>query len=156
MDLLAKPDVARAQQLLKESGYNGETVVVLQATDLAHVRKLPEVAAQLLRSGGFKVDVQPMDWGAAQARRAKQHGWNIYLSWGNIAAFSNPLGSLAFSGAGYPQAFWGWPSDAKLESLRDAFALAGTEQERKALAEQIQIRIMDIASFVPNAGGRGM
>jgi peptide/nickel transport system substrate-binding protein len=149
MDLLAKPDVERARQLLKESGYNRETVVVLQATDLAHVRKLPEVAAQLLRSAGFNVDVQPMDWGAVQARRAKQRGWNILPTFGNIAAFSNPLGSLMFSGAGYPRAFWGWPSDAKLESLRDAFALAGTEPERKALAEQIQIRILDIASFVP-------
>ncbi len=34
MDFIAKPDMKRAQQLLKESGYDGTPVVIMQPTDL--------------------------------------------------------------------------------------------------------------------------
>jgi peptide/nickel transport system substrate-binding protein len=90
-----------------------------------------------------------MDWGTLQARRAKKDGWSIFFSNANVASLLDPVGSLVFSGAGYPNAYYGWPSDSKLESLRDAFALAQSEPERKTLAEQVQIRIAEIAAFVP-------
>ena len=61
-DLQTKGSVKRAQALLKTSGYDGTPVVILKPTDLAVLNKLPDVAAQLLRQAGFKVDLQPMDW----------------------------------------------------------------------------------------------
>jgi peptide/nickel transport system substrate-binding protein len=85
MDFIAKPDMKRAQQLLKESGYDGTPVVVRQPTDLVVIAKLPVVATQLLRQAGFKVDMQSMDWQTLVSRRAKkdppaQGGWNIFLT----------------------------------------------------------------------------
>ena len=72
MDFIAKPDIKRAQQLLKESGYDGTPVVIMQPTDLVVISKLPLVAAQLLRQAGFKVDLQSMDWQTLVSRRAKK------------------------------------------------------------------------------------
>jgi peptide/nickel transport system substrate-binding protein len=153
MDLIAKPDMKRAQQLLKESGYDGTPVVVLQPTDLLVIAKLPVVATQLLRQAGFKVDMQAMDWQTLLARRAKKDppskgGWNIFLTvWANVDGL-NPITMNAVN-SGCDKAWFGWPCDAELERLRDAFARSDDDRQRKALAEQIQVRAMEIGTHAP-------
>jgi peptide/nickel transport system substrate-binding protein len=149
MEPLSKPSLDRARQLLKESGYNGETLVLLQPTDLAAIAKMPIVTADRLRKVGFKVDMQPMPWNTLLVRRAKTDGWNIFISSFPSSSSADPISSNPLSGAGYPKGWYGWPTDAPLERLRDAFALAITESERKFLAEQIQVRAIEIALYVP-------
>src|SRR5262249_51952888 len=61
-NLLVKPDYDKARQLLKESGYDGRPVVMMQATDLQSSNQLPPVAKQALERVGFKIDLQAMDW----------------------------------------------------------------------------------------------
>ena len=63
----------KAQELLKASGYDGTPIVLMKPTDLAAIQKLPDVAAQLLRQAGFKVDLQAMDWQTLVAP-ARQEG----------------------------------------------------------------------------------
>ncbi|MCW5620591.1 MAG: ABC transporter substrate-binding protein [Burkholderiales bacterium] len=153
MELVAKPDLKRAQQLLKESGYDGTPVVLMQPTDLAVIAKLPVVTAQLLRQAGFKVDMQSMDWQTLLARRAKKEvpsagGWNAFMTvWASVDNL-NPL-ILQAVNASCDKAWFGWPCDAQIEKLRDAFGRAGDEAERKRLAEQIQVRAMEIVTHVP-------
>jgi len=153
MDFIAKPDMKRAQQLLKESGYDGRPIVVMQPTDLAVIAKLPVVAAQLLRQAGFKVDLQAMDWQTLVSRRAKkdppqQGGWNIFLTiWASVDG-ANPISMNALN-ASCEKAWFGWPCDPQIERMRDAFARSDDEQERKALAEQLQVRAMEIGTHVP-------
>jgi peptide/nickel transport system substrate-binding protein len=153
MDLIARPDMKRAQLLLKESGYDGTPVVILQPTDLLIIAKLPVVAGQLLRQAGFKVDMQAMDWQTLLARRAKKDppakgGWNIFLTiWANVDGL-NPITMNAVN-AGCDKAWFGWPCDAELERLRDAFARSDDEKERKTLAEQIQVRAMELGTHAP-------
>src|SRR3989337_3445977 len=86
----------KAQALLKASGYDGTPVVILKPTDLAAIQKLPDVAAQLLRQAGFKVDLQAMDWNTVVSRRAKkeapaQGGWNIFVTTSGTIGGSNPI-----------------------------------------------------------------
>ena len=153
MDFIAKPDLKRAQQLLQESGYDGRPIVIMQPTDLIAIAKLPVVATQLLRQAGFKVDMQAMDWQTLVSRRAKkdppaQGGWNIFLTvWASIDA-ANAISMNALNAA-CDKAWFGWPCDQELERLRDAFARADDEQERKALAEQMQVRAMEVGTHVP-------
>ena len=47
--------MAKAQQLLKDSGYDGKPIVVMRPTDLQSIHKLPLVATQLLRQAGFRL-----------------------------------------------------------------------------------------------------
>jgi peptide/nickel transport system substrate-binding protein len=153
MDFIAKPDLKRAQQLLKESGYDGTPVVLMQPTDLVVIAKLPLVANQLLRQAGFTVDMQSMDWQTLVSRRAKkdppkQGGWNIFITvWASVDGL-NPVGLNAVN-AGCDKAWFGWPCDADLEKLREAFVVADADKERKSLAEQIQVRAMEIGTHAP-------
>ncbi|MCW5749274.1 MAG: ABC transporter substrate-binding protein, partial [Alphaproteobacteria bacterium] len=43
-DLLIKPDLAKARQLLKESGYDGTPIIMMHATDLQSSNRFPQVA----------------------------------------------------------------------------------------------------------------
>jgi len=153
MDFIAKPDMKRAQQLLKDSGYDGTPIVLLQPTDVAAASKLPIVANQLLRQAGFKVDMQAMDSQTLMARRARKDpagkgGWNIFLTVSNAAGTADPIVSVPLNAA-CDNAWFGWPCDAELEKLRDAFARARDEKERKVAAEQVQVRAMEIGTHVP-------
>jgi peptide/nickel transport system substrate-binding protein len=148
MEFIAKPNVNRAKQLLKESGYDGAPLVLLQPTDNPLVSKLPVVAAQLLRQAGFTVDLQTMDWQTQVSRRAKKDGWSLLITFFPSMGLRDPISSPLLSGA-CDKAWFGWPCDAEIERLRDAFARASGEAERKGLAEQVQVRAMEIGSYVP-------
>jgi len=148
MDFIANPDPGTARQMLKDSGYDGTPVVLLQPTDLAVIAKLPLVASQLLREAGFKVDTQAMDWPTMTARLHKTDGWSIFLS--GLAAVDemNPIVNSRLSGA-CDKAYYGWPCDPELEKLRDQFARSLDDKSRKAIAEQVQVRAMEIGAYVP-------
>ncbi|HEV8645546.1 MAG TPA: ABC transporter substrate-binding protein [Burkholderiales bacterium] len=153
MDFIARPEPLRARQLLKESGYDGSKIVVMQPTDLAVIAKLPVVATQLLRQAGFNVDMQAMDWQTLLARRAKkdspaQGGWNIFLTVWTAADVADPVVNQSLA-ASCDKAWFGWPCDETLERLRDAYARAGTQAERKKIAEDIQMRAMEIGTHAP-------
>src|SRR5439155_1158848 len=83
-----KQDVNKAKQLLKESGYDGKPVVVLDPTDIPLTHGAALVSRELMTQVGFNVDLQAMDWSTVVARRAKkdppaQGGWNVlFTSWG--------------------------------------------------------------------------
>jgi len=152
-EIQSKSNMKKAQELLKASGYDGTPVVILKPTDLAAIQKLPDVAAQLLRQAGFKVDLQAMDWNTVVSRRAKkdppaQGGWNIFLTAWVAPDIWNPLTNAAIGGAG-EKSWFGWPSDAQLEKLRDEFARATDDAGKKALAERIQARAFEIGTHAP-------
>jgi peptide/nickel transport system substrate-binding protein len=52
-------------------------------------------------------------------------------------------------GATAKKAWFGWPTDEKLESLRDAWFDAPDLPSQKALAEQIQLRGLEILPYIP-------
>src|SRR6476660_1387319 len=87
MDGLLESNFAKSKALLKEAGYDDTPVVLLHSTDLQVLTNLAPVAKSLLEKGGFKVDMQSMDWQSVVARRAKkdpptQGGWSAFLtSW---------------------------------------------------------------------------
>ena len=58
------PNIEKAKQLVKESGYDGRPVVVLQATNIAYMNNAANLIAQWMRQAGFNVSLQASDWGA--------------------------------------------------------------------------------------------
>src|SRR5438552_1881630 len=61
--LKGKRDFAKASQLVKESGYKGEKVVIIDATDQPIVHSQSLLTAETLRKLGLNVDLQAGDWG---------------------------------------------------------------------------------------------
>ncbi len=153
MDGLLEGNVAKAKQLLAEGGYDGTPVVMPQPTDLGVIKQLEPVAKAQLERAGFKVDVQPMDWQSMVARLAKkdppsQGGWNAFgTSWQQIDIL-DPL-MTPFLAANCDKARAGWPCDAEVEKLRDKFVHATTDAERKAAAEEVQARAMQVVTHIP-------
>ena len=139
--LLKKSGMAEAKKLLAESGYDGTPVVIMAPGDVVTLKAQPIVAAQLLRDAGFKVDVQATDWQTVVTRRAsqkppKEGGWNMFFTNWAAADVVNPVASLPVSGKGKNGGWFGWPEDAKLEEMRDAYARSSSPDEQKKIAAE--------------------
>ena len=146
-------NVAKARELVKEAGYDGRPVVVLQVSDISVLANLAPVAKAQLERIGFKVDVRPADWQTHLTRVLRKEppedrGWNLTLSSTGVVDLLNPVTSL-FLNATCDKASAGWPCDAKLEELRDAFAREADAARRKAIADEIQERAARIGTHYP-------
>jgi peptide/nickel transport system substrate-binding protein len=146
-------NVAKAKELLAAAGYDGTPVVLLHQTDTSGHNNLATVAKPQLEKIGLKVDLQPMDWQTLVTRRAKKDapdkgGWSAFFtSWGATDVL-NPV-SAAFLNASCDKATFGWPCDPELEKLRDAFASEADPVKQKAIAEQVQLRVVDYPTHAP-------
>jgi peptide/nickel transport system substrate-binding protein len=144
MDGLLESNFKKAQELLKEAGYDGTPVVLMQSTDLDVLTNLAPVAKQLMEKAGFKVDMQSMDWQTLVARRAKKDlpnagGWNAFLTSWVAADITNPI-FTGFLNSACDKAMFGWPCDPEMEKLRDQFARETDPAKQKAIAEAVQVR----------------
>jgi peptide/nickel transport system substrate-binding protein len=153
MDGLLQSNFKKSQELLKEAGYDGTPVVLMHSTDLAVLNNLAPVAKSLLEKGGFKVDMQSMDWQTLVARRAKKDsptagGWNAFLTSWVSADILNPV-MTAFMNASCEKALFGWPCDKDIEGLRDAFARETDPAKQKQIAEQVQVRVTQYPTHLP-------
>ena len=153
-DIQSKSNMRKAQEALKASGYDGTPVVLMKPTDLASIQKLPDVAAQLMRQAGFKVDLQAMDWQTLVGRRAKKDapdkgGWNMFLTAWQAHDIWNPIANAAFDTRGEKSGWFGWASDDKMMELRAAFMRETDEAKKKKMAEVIQARAFEIATHAP-------
>jgi peptide/nickel transport system substrate-binding protein len=153
-DIQAKSNMRKAQELLKASGYDGTPVVIMKPTDLASIQKLPDVAAQLLRQAGFKVDLQAMDWQTLVGRRAKKDapdkgGWHMFLTAWLTFDVWNPISNPTMDTRGEKSTWFGWATDDKLVELRNQFMRATDEGAKKKLADQIHARAFEVGTHVP-------
>jgi len=72
MDGLLEGNAEKARQMLREAGYDGAPIVLLQSSDVAELTNLAPVAKGLLERAGFKVDMQTMDWQTMVNRLTQQ------------------------------------------------------------------------------------
>ena len=145
--------VTEARRLLREAGYDGKPIRIIQPTDVNTQKTQPIVGAQFLRQAGFNVELLPMDWQTAvatrgNARLAAEGGWHMFFTAFGGADVSNPLTSLPLNAAGL-DGFAGWPSDPELQALRIRFAEASNLQERQEIAVRLQQRALDQVIYIP-------
>ncbi|WP_233236807.1 ABC transporter substrate-binding protein [Bordetella sp. LUAb4] len=150
------PDLKHARQLLKDSGYKGEKVVILHATDLPIFTNIAPVTAEALRGIGMNVEVQSMDFTTLLARRTKkdpveQGGWSIFQSSMTSLELMSPVGNPNLDGRG-DTGYAGWSKDDAMEDLRNRFAATSDEAERKKLALEIQRHAYAQVMYVPLGG----
>jgi peptide/nickel transport system substrate-binding protein len=134
--------VEKAKQLLKEAGYDGQPVVVLDPTDLPHMHAATLVTRELLTKAGINVDLQPMDWGTLLARRAEKKppaegGWNLFHTWWLAADVLSPAINAGVA-SDCDQAWFGWPCSAQMEQLRAEWARTQDPAKKKELTDAIQ------------------
>jgi peptide/nickel transport system substrate-binding protein len=146
-------DWAAAKQLVAESGYNGERVVILSPTDYPWIQAFCQVTRDLLVKLGMNVDYVSADWGTVVQRRASKEpvergGWSVFCTGWEGLNLSDPGGHYPVMGNG--QAAWfGWPTSPRIEQLRtDWFEALDAAAQRRA-TDAIQLAVWDEAPYVP-------
>jgi peptide/nickel transport system substrate-binding protein len=86
-----KTDVTKAKQLLADSGYRGEPVIVVGTPQLPIINVMSQLLVQRLRDVGMNVDLQMGDWTSVFQRITTRGsgGWNVTASYS--------LGGTAFA-----------------------------------------------------------
>jgi peptide/nickel transport system substrate-binding protein len=135
-----------------ESGYKGEKVVVLGATDFPIINPLALVAADLFQKIGLNVDFVASDWGTLVQRRASKEpvekgGWSIFFTYWSAFDVINPGVNQTLRGNGL-DGWFGWAKSDALEAARaewfDAHDLAA--QQAAARKEQ-EIAFREVPSL---------
>jgi len=151
--LLKGPNLARAKQLIQEAGYKGERIVLLSATDQPIVQGQALVTRERLSAAGLNIDMQANDWGTLITRRASKEpidkgGWNLFHTWTAAPDMLSPALNIPLRANG-DKAWFGWPTDPKLEELIDAWFKASDPAMQKKLADEIQTEAYKEVPYVP-------
>jgi len=141
--LLKGPNPAKARELIKEAGYKGEKIVLMSATDQPIVHGQALVTLEALRKAGLNVEFQANDWGTLITRRTSKEpidkgGWSIFHTWFSAPDFFSPAVNILIRGNG-EKAWFGWPTDAKIETLIDAWFKAPDLEKQMQLVADIQV-----------------
>ncbi|HEX3351119.1 MAG TPA: ABC transporter substrate-binding protein, partial [Acetobacteraceae bacterium] len=127
------------KQRLAAAGYKGERIVMVAPSDIPAIMTMSQVMQDQLHKMGLNIDFQVMDWGTMISRIAKkdpidQGGWNLYcVTWAGLTV-SNPGSSYPLRANGL-QANTGWPTDPKLEALRNDWLATSDLDKQKAIAQ---------------------
>jgi peptide/nickel transport system substrate-binding protein len=152
---LQAPDVAKARELVRESGYDGRPVVFLNAADSTLNNASTLVMAEAFGRAGFRMDVQTMDWGTVTQRRNRREpqaegGWNLFVTIANVLDAENPLTNL-YLASPCENGLAGWPCDEQLEALRRAWSEEPDPTKRRAILDQVHARAYEVLPYI-NAG----
>jgi peptide/nickel transport system substrate-binding protein len=151
--LRAPRSLEKARELLKQSGYKGERVVVLSVAEISVMQALAMVTFDLLKKIGFNAELVDMDQGAYFQRRANRDsvdkgGWSVFNTWIIAVDTANPAINTAIPAnglAGYP----GWPDNPDIEALRTEWLRLTDPEQQRAVAARIQELSMAKVNYIP-------
>ncbi|WP_375460257.1 ABC transporter substrate-binding protein [uncultured Enterovirga sp.] len=147
-----KPDMARARELVKASGYKNEPVVVLHSSDSVLIDPITVVAIEHMKQLGLNVDERTTDWSTVAQLRTKkvptgEGGWSVtpivWTGFDMMDPLINP--ALAYNCAeGYP----GWWCDERQVPVMAQYLAERDEGQRKELAIKLQVLLHDNVNIV--------
>jgi peptide/nickel transport system substrate-binding protein len=146
-------DFHKAKQLIEQAAYQGEKIIVLDAVDLPNPHGQAQVAADEMKRLGLNVEIAAMDWGTLVTRRASKEppaegGWNVFGTGFVGADALDPTVNLPLRANG-DKAWFGWPSDARIEALVAQWMKAEDIEERQSIAAKIQRRAFEVVPYIP-------
>ena len=154
LEALTSPrDPARTRRLVAESGYKGERVVLMAPSDYADQQAFSQVMRDVMVKAGMTVDYVSMDWGTLVQRRASREppekgGWNMFCTTYEGSTVANPASHLPMRGNGL-EGWFGWPTDAPMEALRDQWFDAADEAAQRRICDAMQVRAFETVPFYP-------
>jgi peptide/nickel transport system substrate-binding protein len=146
-EVLKNPGPERARQLLKESGYKGEPVVIFHSKTSALLNPIGMVVAAQLRRAGFTVEIESRDSATMQQRRLQRTGWSIVPIVSNGIDLMNPLVN-PISASNCFESAPGWYCDPKMTELLRQYSVTSDPAEQRRLADQIQIAAHENVNYV--------
>jgi peptide/nickel transport system substrate-binding protein len=151
--LRGKRDFEAAKKLVAEAGYKGEKIILLDAVDRPLIHAEALVATDMLKKLGLNVEYVASDWGTVVTRRASKKppaegGWNMFET-GSVGSDTLDPSLNVLLRANGEKAWFGWPSDDKLEELQTQWLKASYSEARQEVAAKIQQRAFEVVPYVP-------
>ena len=140
-DLYNQDDIEKGKQLLEESGYDGEPIVILNPTDYSTITPVGPVIKARMEEIGITVDMPGMDWATATSKRLAGEGWHIFTSWGTIRNRQNPAFSFLLAGGGTSIGF-GYYNE-EIDTLHKQFLRTTDFATQKTIADGMQRAFME-------------
>jgi peptide/nickel transport system substrate-binding protein len=152
-EVLKVRSLERARAALKEAGYAGEKVVLVAPGDYPQINALSMVTADLLTRLGMNLELVAADWGTLVQRRVSKEpvergGWSIIHTTSSGQSLALPVFHL-FLRANGSNAWFGWPEDAEIERLRQAWIEAPDAAGQKQVGDALNRRAMDVLPYIP-------
>jgi peptide/nickel transport system substrate-binding protein len=146
-------DMEKVKREIVASGYKGEPVVLLGATDFPIINALCLVAADLFKRVGLNVDYVASDWGTVVQRRASREpadkgGWSIFFTYWSAFDCINPAVNQTVRGNG-GTGWFGWADSPALEAQRTAWFDAPDLAAQQAAARRQQEIAFEEAPTLP-------
>jgi peptide/nickel transport system substrate-binding protein len=153
-EALMPGSLERARAALREAGYAGQKVVIINPTDFPDIGPLGQVTADTLRRLGMNVELAESDWGTVVQRRTSREpvergGWSILHTTGGATAWANPAISFLVRGQGTAGGWFGWWRNARAEELAEAWLFEPDEARQRAIAAELGRLALSEVSFVP-------
>ena len=140
-------DIELAKQLLAESSYNGEEIIMLSPTDLASITPLGFVLKPLLEEIGFNVKAPTIDWstevGILFGGEEKWADWDIVPMGFGFYGLHDPITDGFAAGS----SFINYENDT-LKELRQKWATTLDPEERDEIVDQMQLEFYRDPPFV--------
>ena len=154
--LKTPPDYARVKRNLQAAGYHDEKVVFISSSNNPAGGAVRSVATDQFKRAGLNVEVSETDFGTWLQRRnnkgtPNEGGWNCTTTFLPGQDLWDPAVHLAIRGNG-DQAWSGWPTSPRLETLRNAWFDAPDLPARQAIGQAIQRQVWIDVPYIP--GGR--
>ncbi len=96
-ELYNQKNIAKAKQLLAESGYKGEEIIFLGDSTIVNHKGVTEVGSEQLRKL-LGINVKPLivDWPTASSMRLKPEGWHLWALGMGIEPYEGPFNVAGF------------------------------------------------------------
>jgi peptide/nickel transport system substrate-binding protein len=146
-------NIEALRKAVKDAGYNGEKVVILNSTNYHFTASAGQVTADLLKRLGMNVDLQDMDFGTMFRRRANrgpvdQGGWSIFHTGANAEGQGDPGSNFFIRGQG-ANGWAGWYDSPEMERLTSEWIGSATEQQAQDVLDQIQRLALNDVPIIP-------
>ncbi len=154
MEVLTGPrSLDRARGLLRDAGALTPRMRLIGPTDILAPAAMTQVAGALFKDLGFNMDFALSDWGTVIQRRASREpvekgGWSALLTAFGSFDWMDPAGHPVARGNG-KDAWFGWPTIPRLESLRDSWFEAPNLATQQSIAADMQRVVLDEVPFIP-------
>ena len=145
----AHQDLARARQLLIESGYKGEPVVLINSHETLFVGQAGDFAADNLKQIGLNIEVAESDWGTFMTRRNNKAppnhgGWNLFITSVSGSGTYSPLSNSTADTTCGARNFAGWTCDEAAANLRDAYIHEPDPARQREILEKLSLRLWEV------------
>jgi peptide/nickel transport system substrate-binding protein len=151
--LTSPRDLEKVKREVAASGYNGEPVVLLGATDFPIINALCLVGADLFKKVGLNVDYVSSDWGTVVQRRGSKAppdkgGWSIFFTyWAGFDTLSPGVNQTIRGNGG--NGWFGWAESERLEAKRTEWFDATDLAAQQAAAREQQAIAFEEAPTLP-------